>query len=227
MEKNSLFSEEKRRKILVALEDKPIKFVDLKRLFGFESNILSYNLNILIKNEIVAKEGVLYNLTDYGRYVMPYVHKSYDASSIPIPCVAVIVRKGSKILIRKKDREPEKGKSIFVGGKMNFGEQIYESCRREVQEKVGIKIKNLKIICVNNYVARKNKASAHYVVFFVTAEPIGKPKNSSWQHPENVEGDMFPDNKFILKNMLQNKEVKIHDSVYDEEKKSFRVVNIS
>lgn len=227
MKKQSLFSDEKRRKILFELEKKPKKFVQLKKLINLESNILAYNLIILIKEKLVNKKGIYYELSDYGRYLMPYIYKFNDASLIPMPCIAVIVRKGSKILIRTKDKEPGKGMKIFIGGKMNLGEDIFEAAKRHAKEKVSITIKNLKVICVNNYVSKKDNAIAHYVVFFITAEPLGKPKKSSWQEPNKIKGKMFPDNRFIIDKMLNNKSVKIINSVYDENLDDFKVVNIS
>ena len=227
MKKQSLFSDEKRIKILFELEKRPKKFVQLKKLINLESNILSYNINILIKEKLVNKKGIYYELSDYGRYLMPYVHKFNDASLIPMPCIAVIIRKSNKILIRTKDKEPGKGMKIFIGGKMNLGEDIFESAKRHANEKVGIDIKNLKVICVNNYVSKKDNAIAHYVVFFITAEPLGKPKKALWLKPDKIKGKMFPDNRFIIDKMLNNKSVKIINSVYDENLDEFKVVNIS
>lgn len=227
MYKSSLFSDEKRRKILFELEEKPKKFVELKKIMALKSNILSYNLNILISEKIVNKNGLSYSLSDYGKYMMPYVYKYNDASLIPMPCIAVIVRKGNKILIRTKDKEPCKGMKIFIGGKMNLGEDLFEAAKRHTKEKVDINIKNLKVICVNNYVSKKDSAIAHYVVFFITANPVGTPKKASWQDPDKIKYRMFPDNKFIIKNMLNNKEVKIINSVYDENLDDFKVVNTS
>lgn len=141
MRRHYLFSDNKRRKILFELEVKPRKFVELKKLINLKSNILFYNIKILIKEGLINKKDSHYFLSDYCKYSMPYVHKFNDASLIPMPCVAVIVRKGNKILIRVKDKEPGKGMKIFVGGKMNLGEDIFEAAKRHVKEKVGINVK--------------------------------------------------------------------------------------
>jgi len=142
-------------------------------------------------------------------------------------CVATIVRKNKKILIRKRTKEPSKGKSIFIGGKMHFGEDVFEACKRNVWDKVGIHIKNLKLICINNYVSANGSIKNHFVVFFVTAEPIGEPKDSIWKDIDKIKNNVFPDNKFIIKEMLNNKKVKLISSIYDEIKHDFKVVNVS
>jgi len=135
MQKQKLFSDIKRQNILRELEKGTSKFVNLKKIVKLESNLLSYNLKILIKEEMIIKKGFNYILTDKAKYLMPYVRKSNDASLLPIPCVATIVRKNKKILMRKRMEEPEKGKMIFIGGKIEFGEDILDSCRRHVSEK--------------------------------------------------------------------------------------------
>ena len=227
MKKTSIFADSKRREILKELENNPKKFVELKKIMKLDSNLLSYNLNILIKEKLVSKEGFYYSLTEKVKPLMPYVHNFNDASLIPLPCIAVVVMKDDKILIRKKSREPGKGKSIFIGGKMHLGEDILESARRHVREKVGIKIKNLKFLCVNNYVSKKDSVSNHFVVFFVRASPIGIPKDAVWKNPNRISGEMFPDNNFVIKNMLNNKKIKIISSIYDENISNFKVVNVS
>ncbi len=227
MSKKNLFSDNNRRRIMFELEDNPKKFVELKKLMNCKSNILSYNLKILINSNAVDKKGLKYELSDNGKYLMPYVYKFNDASLIPLPCVAVIIRSGARILMRTKDKEPGKGKNIFIGGKMNLGEDIFEAAKRHVQEKVGIGVKNLNVICINNYVSKKEDVLAHYVVFFITANPVGKPRDSFWKNPEKIKEKMFPDNQFVIKEMLNNHQVKIINSIYDENKDNFQVVNIS
>jgi ADP-ribose pyrophosphatase YjhB (NUDIX family) len=226
MEKQKLFSNKKRQKILKELEQGPKKFVELKKIMNLQSNILSYNLKILIKENIIEKQNLYYKLTEQTKDLMPYVRRSNDASLIPLPCVATIVMKDKKILIRKKIQEPEKGKSIFIGGKMDFGEDIFKAVKRHVREKVDIDVKNLKIICINNYLSKKENTASHFVVFFVTAEPIGKPKNAIWKDPKKIRGKMFPDNKFIIKNMLSNRKIKMINSIYYEDSDKFEVVNV-
>ena len=50
MKKASLLSEEKRGRILSELEKNPKKFVELKKTLQVESNLLAYNLNMLVED---------------------------------------------------------------------------------------------------------------------------------------------------------------------------------
>lgn len=228
MKKQKLLAEKKRQEILRELEKNPKKFVELKRILKLESNLLSYNLNLLQKEGMIQKDNLYFELTDKGRYLMPYVRKDNDASKLPIVCVATIIRSNGKILIRKKIREPIKEREIFIGGKIEIGEDIFDACKRHVKEKVNIDIKDMKIICINNYLSKKDSQIAHYVVFFVTAKPEKNqvPENSMWKEIKKINGKMYPDNKFVIKEMLNNKKIKMINSLYDEKKDRFRVVNI-
>ncbi|MFA5173758.1 MAG: NUDIX domain-containing protein [Candidatus Pacearchaeota archaeon] len=227
MENDLVLKGKKRQEILKELEQGSKKFVELKKLLGLNSNILSYNLKILLKMHLISKEGVFYSLTKTTKYLMPYIRK-IENSLIPLPCIATIVIKDNKILVRKKEKEPEKGKGIFIGGRISLGEDIFQAAKRHVKEKTGIDIKDLKLICINNYLSKDSQnINSHFVVFFVKAKPLGEPRNAEWKNSDRIKEKMFPDNKFIIKNMLNNKKTKFINSIYNEDTDKFKVVNIS
>jgi ADP-ribose pyrophosphatase YjhB (NUDIX family) len=227
MEKQKLISNNTRRKILLELEESPKKFVELKKNLILKSNLLSYNLKILMETELVKKTKLFYSLSEKGSYLMPYVRKGCEYSKIPLPCVAVIVKKNKKILRRIKEGEPGKGKSIFIGGRINQGEDLFCSAERHVMEKTNMKIKNLKLVCINNYISFKKEAKTHYIVFFIKAETLDTPKNSFWVSQENIEKNSYPDNKFIVETMLSKRKVSIINSIYNEDSDLFEVVSVS
>jgi len=228
MKKSNLLAN-KRKDILKELEKQKRKFVELKRILKLESNLLSYNLKLLIKENLIEKNNFYYSLTQKAKYLMPYFKNINELNSIPLPCVATIIKKDKKILIRKRKGEPGKGKEIFVGGKILLGESIFDACKRHTKEKTGIDIKDLKLICINNYFSKNKNNFLHFIVFFVKAKPARKTKpiNSEYKSPEKIKRKMYPDNKFIIKNMLNNRNVKIITSIYNEEKDRFNVVNVS
>ena len=225
--KTSIILDNKRKGILKELESSKKKFVELKKIMNLESNLLSYNLNILIQEGLVEKKSFYYSLSQKAKYLMPYIRDVDNFSSVPMACVATIVKKGSKILIRKMGGEPGKGKRIFIGGKVLFGEDIFDACRRHVKSKVGIDVKDLRLLCINNYFSKNRAEMLHFIVFFVIAKPVGTPINAEWKSSVGIRGKMYPDNRFILKEMLNNRKVKILTSIYNEQKDSFKVVNVS
>ncbi len=50
------------------------------------------------------------------------------------------IRKGEKVLLLRRDREPMKGRWTGVGGKTKFYEEPLESCIREVREETGLDV---------------------------------------------------------------------------------------
>lgn len=79
----------------------------------------------------------------------------------------VMLLKDGKILLGRRHSDPEKASSelngegtwTMPGGKLEFGESFEDGARREVTEETGIKLENLKVICVNN----DKIESAHFV----------------------------------------------------------------
>ena len=68
---------------------------------------------------------------------------------------------------------------------------------------------------------------SHFLVFFITAKPKTdkKPKDAKYYSKKGINGELFPDNRFVIKNMLDNKKVKIIKTFYDVDKDEFSVVS--
>jgi ADP-ribose pyrophosphatase YjhB (NUDIX family) len=66
----------------------------------------------------------------------------------PSATVAIVFLKDGKALFAKRGIEPNKGKYDFPGGFVDYNEDIYDACVREIKEEttVDIKRKNLKLI---------------------------------------------------------------------------------
>lgn len=226
MKKILLFSNENRNKLLKELENSPKKFVELKKRLNLESNLLAYNLNILLKEGIIKKEGLNFLLTNKGKYEVAYLPKHSDISKIPLPVVVVILKKGEKVGVRKKTSEPDKGKISFISSKLNQGESILEKAKEISMRIANIEIKNPKLICINNYIIINKEVQTHYIIFFIKATPIGEPKNIFWENCKTTKQQMVPDNKFILSEMINNKLVKVIDSTFNEKTRKFKVVRV-
>ena len=66
----------------------------------------------------------------------------------PRVSIALIIKKDGKILLGKRKKFPMA--LGFPGGKLDFGESIEKSIIREVDEEVGIKVKNLGFATITN-----------------------------------------------------------------------------
>ena len=93
----------------------------------------------------------------------------------------VMMMKNGKILLGRRHDDPEKASSALrgegtwtmPGGKLDFGESFEDGARREVLEETGIKLKDLKVFCLNN---NKNE-HAHFITIGLYSENFdGEPK---------------------------------------------------
>lgn len=127
--------------------------------------------------------------------------------------VGVIILRGGKILLGKRNADPEKASSAFnvsgtwtlPGGKMEFGESFEGVARREVKEETGIDVRKLKLISLTNDAT----SQAHFVTLgFVCENFSGEPE--ALEPDEIVEWRWFPLERlpspiyFISEKMIRN-----------------------
>jgi 8-oxo-dGTP diphosphatase len=65
---------------------------------------------------------------------------------IPRFTVDVIIKKGSSILLTKRDIPPFRGYWHLPGGTIRYGERIKEAVKRVAKEETGLKVKIKKLI---------------------------------------------------------------------------------
>lgn len=132
--------------------------------------------------------------------------------------IGMLIMKEGKILLGKRHDDPVKADSIFhgegtwtmVGGSLDYGETFEDGARREALEETGIKLKDIKIICINQ---QKNER-AHFITVGLFCDDFeGEPKVmepdeiTEWrwfaidQLPKKV---YFPSAK-LLRNYLESK----------------------
>ncbi len=97
----------------------------MKKMLNLPSNLLSYNLKILLKENFVKKEKLFFSLTDKSKALMPYIHLSNDASSLPMPCVATIIKKKRENFNTKKNKKTRKRKKHFYWWQNAFWERCF------------------------------------------------------------------------------------------------------
>ncbi len=86
----------------------------------------------------------------------------------------VMILKKGKVLLGRRHSDPEKADSALrgegtwtmPGGKLEFGESFEDGATREVFEETGLKLDDVKVICVNN---NKNE-HAHFVTIGLFSE---------------------------------------------------------
>jgi len=67
-------------------------------------------------------------------------------NSVTIGTVCFLIdEKENTVLLLERANEPMKGMFTGVGGKTDFGEDIYKSCQREIKEETGFDAENLRL----------------------------------------------------------------------------------
>lgn len=90
---------------------------------------------------------------------------------------AGIVRRGERVLLGKRDKEPGRGLWVLPGGGVAFGETFAETLQREISEEAGIEIE---VDGVFNVFELINAPSEHRVIVYLNARyRSGEPIASS------------------------------------------------
>jgi ADP-ribose pyrophosphatase YjhB (NUDIX family) len=65
------------------------------------------------------------------------------SSRIPILCVDLLIKRGTKTLLVKRKNHPLKGQWWIVGGRVFIGEDPMDAARRKAREEVGLEVSSL------------------------------------------------------------------------------------
>ena len=130
-----------------------------------------------------------------------------------------LIKKDEKILLAFKKKGFGAGKWNGVGGKLDSkkDKDIFEVAIREMEEEIGIKVKDIEKMAILNfsypYLTNSEEREWQTHVFFAK-DWQGEPKESEEMKPRWFKFDeipfnkMWPDDKFWLPKVLSGKKVK-------------------
>ena len=80
--------------------------------------------------------------------------------------VGIMLLKDNKVLLGKRHSDPKKASSLlhgegtwtFPGGKVDFGETIYDAAKREVKEETGIEVKNMEVMSITDEIKKESES---------------------------------------------------------------------
>ncbi len=89
----------------------------------------------------------------------------------PMVAVHPLVLKDGQILLVKRLKEPAKGKWGIPGGRIELGETIYETAKREVLEECSVEISIERLLSADDYIIRdeEGRISYHFVLVYMLA----------------------------------------------------------
>ena len=112
-------------------------------------------------------------------------------------CVGAMIFKYVKVLLGKRKGSHASGEYTFAGGHLEYSESFREAAEMETLEEAGIKIKNLKFLCISNVTRHENRQD---IVIAFTADwesgeaKIMEPEKSDgwgWYDLENLQEPLF------------------------------------
>lgn len=137
-------------------------------------------------------------------------HKYKD----PIPTVDLIVRKGKKILLEQRGREPFLGMHALPGGHMEYGETIERTALRELKEETSIDAKLIGILGAFSDPNRDPRGQRVTIVFIADwidgdLAAADDAKSAEWFDESELSDPSFPlafDHRLMLRDYFKWKE---------------------
>jgi len=135
-----------------------------------ESNKFTYHLKTMLKDGLITKKGDKYSLTKKGIDLVTYLDSiKVEITKQPLVVVFCLVRKGNKILVHRRLKEPFYAYCGTPGGKVPFGETLIETAKRELREETGLEAKDGRLISIKSMRTfdKKTKELIHHHLGFL------------------------------------------------------------
>lgn len=137
------------------------------------NDIADYDLNVATRNTF-ERIGVLISQHTHDAWVahptgaIPKgmfcdVCKRYNVRNTTVQLIAV---RDGKVLLQKRNLDPEKGAWALVAGYLSWDETIEEAMKRELKEEMGLEVENLSLVAVYSDPARDKDGRQNIAVVF-------------------------------------------------------------
>ena len=121
--------------------------------------------------------------------------------SVPILCVDLVIKKGSKTLLIKRKLPPRSGYWCLVGGRVHYNETVMQAVRRQAKVELGLKVKVIKFIGVYDNPKRdpsKHSISLAYLVTPVSGKLRTGPESLGFEYFKKLPARIGYDHRKIL-----------------------------
>jgi 8-oxo-dGTP diphosphatase len=120
------------------------------------------------------------------------------------PCVGVLIFKDGKTLLHKRKGSHGSGEYCFTGGHLEYNESFEDCARRETFEEAGIKIKNIKFLCLANYCKHTDRQDilAGFLADWESGEPTimepDKCEGWDWYDLDHLPSPIFWPTQIVI-----------------------------
>ncbi len=174
-----------------------------------DSNLFSYHLKSLLKEKLVEKISEGYTLSAKGLALVDRLSmSSFEPRVQPkIITMAVILNNKGEVLMQQRKKQPFINKLTLPSGKLHLeDDSILKAAQREVDEKTGLKISNLKHVGDFYITVKRDKETissvlAHLFLSKLKNKP-SLPLGSEWRKVDNLNSkDLAPAIEKIIKSV--------------------------
>jgi len=123
---------------------------------------------------------------------------------------AFFLTRGDSVLLGLKKRGIFKDKLLGPGGKLREGESSGDCVKREAEEEIGVKLKNMrKVGSINFFYIEDEKSTSQQVDFYLVDDWEGKPQETEeikpvWYKRDEIPVDQMPgQNKLFIQQILK------------------------
>jgi len=153
-----------------------------------ESNKFAYHLGVLETKDIIKKDNQHYTLSPLGKKLSSFIEGDTGKKALfPTFANVLIVRDGDRILAQKRLKEPFYGYWGLMSGKINFGWNVEECARRDIEEECGLTAKKSELIGINQAKTYEDgKLLHHHIMFYVRLSELSGTLNPKTHKGENA-----------------------------------------
>lgn len=211
-----------------------LKFNEIEKSLKIRSNKVSYHLKKMKEEGLIKKEGDFYSLTKFAESYLPLMSYFNKKEIGPIPVVLVALMNKDNVLLIKRNKRPYKDYWALVGGKIHINEDFKQASLRNIENKTGIKAKEVSLNAILHERVQENKVIKHsFILFFTkvkTKEAISHESeygNLKWFNINKLEKiKMIPSDKWLLKNKFKSN-LNITEAIIKEKEgklNSFKII---
>ena len=107
--------------------------------------------------------------------------REFNRTRFPIvkATVCAIVKNGNKVLLTKRNVNPEKNKWSIPAGHIDIGVTAFNAVKREIKEETGLTLKNITFLKYYDEYVPKLRIHSLVLIFVATAKGKEKPNHET------------------------------------------------
>jgi ADP-ribose pyrophosphatase YjhB (NUDIX family) len=162
----SLVKKEREQIFQMFLHEDRLRFSDIEKQIKIRSNMIAYHLQQMVKEGLLKKERLEYQLTKKGEKYIPIFSHITGSELSPLPIALIATMHKSKILLIKRNKRPYKNYWSMIGGKMLFDEDYKKASIRLVKNRSSLEAKFASINAILHEMVEDEGIKHSFILFF-------------------------------------------------------------